>query len=214
VIVTSQRRLSSLAGAHTFDIGVFSAGTARALLSQVLGEVRTPATQADVATLAELCGFLPLALRIVAAKLHEHPHWTIRQLVSRLQDEQNLLAELQIAGTGVSASISLSYESLLPEARVLLLRLGLLGACDFAAWVCAPLLDLEPKYADSLLDQLVACHLVGVRRADDGSMRFHLHELVRVFALGHLAASQSLQERTAALSRLAAARAGRHGSAA
>jgi DNA-binding SARP family transcriptional activator len=214
VIVTSRRRLASLAGGHTFDIGVFSPGTARALLSQVLGEVRTPATQADVASLAELCGFLPLALRIIAAKLHEHPHWSIRQLISRLQDEKNLLAELQIGDTGVSASISLSYESLLPEVRVLFLRLGLLGAGDFDAGVCAPLLDLEPRYADSLLDQLVACHLVEVRRADDGSVRFHLHELVRAFALGHLVASQSLQERTAALSRLAATRAGRRGSAA
>jgi len=214
MIVTSRRRLPSLVGARTFDIGVFSPGTARALLTRVLGEVQTPATQADVATLAELCGFLPLALRIIAAKLHEHPHWTVRQLVSRLQDEKNLLAELQIGDTGVSASISLSYESLLPEARVLFLRLSLLGACDFAAWVCAPLLDLEPRYASSLLDQLVACHLVEVRRADDGSVLFHLHELVRAFALGHLTASQPLKERTAALSRLAAARAGRHGSAA
>ncbi|HLX46798.1 MAG TPA: BTAD domain-containing putative transcriptional regulator [Streptosporangiaceae bacterium] len=214
VIVTSRRRLPSLPGAHMFDIGVFSPGTARALLSQVLSEVQMPATQADVTTLAELCGFLPLALRIITAKLHEHPHWNIRQVISRLQDEKNLLAELQIGDTGVSASISLSYESLLPEARVLFLRLSLLGACDFAAWVCAPLLDLEPQYADSLLDQLVACHLVEVRRGDDGSVRFHLHELVRAFALGHLAASQPRQERTAALSRLAAARANRHGSAA
>jgi DNA-binding SARP family transcriptional activator/predicted negative regulator of RcsB-dependent stress response len=202
VIVTSRRRLPGLVGAHAFEIGVFSPGTAGALLAEVLDGAEAPADQADLAALAELCGYLPLALRIIAAKLHEHPHWSARQLVRRLQDEKNLLAELQIGDTGVAASISLSYESLLPEARVLFLRLGLLGTSDFASWVCAPLLDTDTRQADSLLDQLVAGRLVEVRRAADGSARFHLHELVRAFALGHLAASQPVQERSGALGRL------------
>jgi DNA-binding SARP family transcriptional activator/tetratricopeptide (TPR) repeat protein len=202
IVTTRQRRLPGLLGGHMVEVEVLSPDAAVGLLRQVLGSARTHAADADVEELAALCGFLPLALRLVAAKLLERPHWTVRQMVSRLADEKNRLAELEIGDTSVTASISIAYESLTPEAGLLFTRLGLLGSTDFAPWVGAPLLDADMEHVRNGLDQLVACRLLEVRRLSDGQVRFYLHELVRAFAVVHLGMKQSTRERGDALRRL------------
>ena len=88
------------------------------------------------------------------------------------------------------------------QARRLFLRLSLLGATDFAPWVSAPLLDMDAEAANDLLEELVEARLVEVRLNEDGSSRFHLHDLVRIYALERLAADEMPAERAAALRRL------------
>jgi DNA-binding SARP family transcriptional activator/tetratricopeptide (TPR) repeat protein len=202
VIVTTKQRILNLPGVHLFEVGTLPRENAIELLSQVLWYSQAEDEDADVGTLAELCGFLPLALRVVAGKLLENPHWTVRQMVCRLMDEKKRLTELQIGNAGVMSSISVSYEGLTDGAKKLFLRLGLLGATDFASWVCAPLLDLEMEQVADLLDELVVCRLVDVQRVVGGSPRFDLHELIRTFAVGRLAAEQDVREQTDALHRL------------
>lgn len=203
VIVTSRRRMVNLMGARPFEIGVLSAASAREMLTSLIaGSQVKEAAEQDIAALAELCGHLPLALRIVAAKLSEHPHWTVRRMADKLRDERNRLAELQVDSIGVEANISLTCKTLSPRAKTLFLRLALLGSSDFGSWVCAPLLDAEREDAEGLLDELVASHLVEVRHLGDGLVRFQLHELVRAFTVSRLAVVQPRQEQDEALRRL------------
>ncbi|HEY1617055.1 MAG TPA: BTAD domain-containing putative transcriptional regulator [Streptosporangiaceae bacterium] len=201
VIVTSRHRLSGLIGAQFFDVGPLSASSATELLWRVLGKVRPATVLGEVTKLAQLCGYLPLALRIVCARLLERPHWSVRQMIRRLENERTRLAELQIDGLNVTAGISISYESLSANARRLLLRLTLLGAVHFGSWVAAPLLDLDIEQSSDLLDELVVGRLVEVRQ-HAGESRLYLHDLVRVFATERLAADQLAAERAAALGRL------------
>lgn len=201
VIVTSRHRLSGLIGAQFFDVGPLSASSAAELLWRILGKARPATAPGEVSKLAQLCGYLPLALRIASARLLERPHWSIRQMIRRLENEQTLLAELQIEGLNVATGISISYESLSVNAKRLLLRLTLLGSVHFGSWVAAPLMDLDVEQSDDLLDELVVRRLVEVRHKA-GESRLYLHDLVRVFATERLAADQPAPERAAALGRL------------
>jgi hypothetical protein len=90
VVVTSSCRLPGLLGAHSFEVEIFPPATALEMLSRALGD-----PQPELATLAELCGFWPFALRLVAAELIDSRHRTLRQLVRRLSDGTNPMVELR-----------------------------------------------------------------------------------------------------------------------
>lgn len=202
VIITSRYRLPTLARAQSVEVKPLQLPTAVELISKIIGNDGGEGKPGDIQALAELCGCLPLALRIVGAKLLDHPHWTVGQLVRRLMDERSRLAELQIDTIGVRASISLSFEGLDGDEKRLLLMLGLVGNIDFPYWVGAPLLDTEVSKAERLLDELVKARLVDVQVAANGLPRFQLHELIRAFAMERLAAEESGPARGAALARL------------
>ncbi|NBH10864.1 BTAD domain-containing putative transcriptional regulator, partial [Amycolatopsis sp. SID8362] len=70
VLITSRHRLGRLVaefGAFSLGLGALTESDSRALLGGVLGEGRVAAEPAAAGELAELCGHLPLALRIAAA---------------------------------------------------------------------------------------------------------------------------------------------------
>jgi DNA-binding SARP family transcriptional activator/tetratricopeptide (TPR) repeat protein len=201
VIVTSRYPLG-LPGATHFEIGDIDEQTAVSLLARILGAERVAAEEPSALVLVRLCGCLPLALRIVAAKLAMRPHWRIDQMVRRMTDEGSRLDELVLSGAGIRATLALSYNSLPEDARRLFLLLGLLGAADFASWVSAPLLDADVRTASDLLDKLVEAHLVEVSVREDAPPRFRLHDLVRIYAIERLAAEGPTAARVAALQRV------------
>jgi DNA-binding SARP family transcriptional activator/tetratricopeptide (TPR) repeat protein len=202
MIITSRHPLSSLHGAHHFEIDDLDEQMSIDLLAQVIGADRVRAESSAALALVRLCGCLPLALRIVAAKLATRAHWRIDKMVRRLTDEGSRLDELMLSGTGIRATLTLSYDSLSRDARRLFLRLGILGTVDFASWVSAPLLDMEMGPAEDVLDTLVEARLVEARVHEDGPPRFRLHDLVRIYALERMAAEVPDQERALALHRL------------
>jgi DNA-binding SARP family transcriptional activator len=87
-IVTSRRRLPGLPGGHSFEVGLLPPASAVELLSRVLGEAKH-----ELGALAELCGFWPPALRIVAARLLEYQRSTLRQMATSLEEEPNRISE-------------------------------------------------------------------------------------------------------------------------
>lgn len=202
VIVTSRYPLTSLPGALHFHVENLDEAACVELLSKIVHAERVAAESDMALELVRLCECLPLAVRIVAAKLVKWPHWSIGQMVSRMRDETRRLDELTLGDMSVRATIANSYVVLSPGARQLFTRLGLLGPVDFASWVSAPLLDVDIDSAADVLDELVAARLVEVRPDDTGRYRFRLHALVRIFSLERLAADEVTSERIAALSRL------------
>jgi DNA-binding SARP family transcriptional activator/tetratricopeptide (TPR) repeat protein len=201
VIVTSRNPLPGLCGARHFEVDDLDLQSSIELISRIIGAQRVESERPAASRLAQLCGCLPLALRIAAAKLAARPHWRIAEITRRLADEGTRLNELAVGGLGIRGTLSLSFDSLEPDAQQLLVRLGLLGTVDFAAWVCAPLLDAEHWRAVDLLDQLVEAHLIEVRVHEDRPPRYRLHELIRVYALEHLV-TEPIGDRAAALERL------------
>jgi tetratricopeptide (TPR) repeat protein len=92
------------------------------------------------------------------------------------------LARLAIDGddeAAVRAAFQLSYATLPPGAAWLFRALGLLPGSDFTVAAAAALSGLPPEETAHTLDQLVAASLVN-RRAGP---RYHLHDLVRLYAV-------------------------------
>jgi DNA-binding SARP family transcriptional activator/tetratricopeptide (TPR) repeat protein len=202
VIVTCRSYASGLAGARYFRVGDLDEDASIELVGKIVGAERLAAQGTQVRALVQLCGCLPLALRIIAAKLVERPHWTVGQMVSRISSEGKRLDELVLADAGIRATLQVSYRGLDRQAQALLALLGLVDAADFGSWVAGPLLDMDFEPASDLLDMLVNAHLVEVRVDESGQPRFRMHELVRIYARERLAAELSIAEREVALRRL------------
>lgn len=202
MIVTSRNPLSGLAGARHFEVDDLDDASSVELLGRVIGPERMQAEPTAALELVRLCGCLPLAVRIVAAKLAAKHHWTISHMIQRMTDEARRLDELALSGVGIRATLATSYSSLSEPARRLFQRLSLLGTTDFAPWVSAPLLDMNMEAANDLLEELIEARLVEVRLGEGRSSRFQLHDLVRIYARERLAAEELPAERAAALRRL------------
>ena len=202
VVVTSRSRLAGLAGAVHIELDVFDPGMSLELLARIAGTERLQFQPEAAAQIADLCGHLPLALRIAGARLSARPHWSIQQLVDRLADETRRLDELRYGDMGIRANISLSYEGASEEARRLFRRLVILGLPVFSGWVSAPLLDRPLTDAEDVLDDLVNARLIEATGIGSGvRSQYRFHELIRVFARERLAAEESAADRTAALER-------------
>jgi tetratricopeptide (TPR) repeat protein len=203
VIITSHSRLTSLAGAVRMDVDVLDADKSLDLLARIIGADRVRGERRAAAEIAELCGHLPLALRIAGARLSARPHWSLRELVSRLADETRRLDELRHGNLGFRANISLSYESVGDHARRLFRLLALLDVSVFCGWVSAALLDQPVRLAQDLLDDLVAAQLIEITGSGSGAdSQYRFHDLIRVFARERLAAEEKPAARRAALERV------------
>jgi DNA-binding SARP family transcriptional activator/tetratricopeptide (TPR) repeat protein len=206
VLITSRRRLTGLPGAVHVEVDVFDSEQSVALLSQIAGGDRLQAEPEAAAELAELCGRLPLALRIAGARLSARPHWTVEQLVSRLENESRRLDELKHGALGIRVSISHTYDNMNEEARRLFRRLALLDFPVFSGWVSAALLDQPLVDAQDLLDELVDAQLVEITGTEGGlRTQYRFHDLIRVFARERLAVEDDVTDRGAALSRVLSA---------
>ena len=185
-MITSRSALTALPGTHRLVLGVLTSTAAVGLLGTITGRAELTSDGTDGATaeqLAELCGRLPLALRIAGARLAARPHWTVDRLVSRLVAEHDRLDELTHGALSVRASLALGYSGLTEPGRTLFRRLGLVETPDFAGWVAAALLDAEPRDAEDVLEGLMEAQLVEYAGLDGiGEPRYRIHDLVRLHA--------------------------------
>ncbi len=182
LVVTSRHRLIGLAVDHavsTVDLDVLRAEEALMLLRRVLSAERVAAELTAAVQLAELCGRMPLALRIAAAKLAARPHGRIGDLVTELQGAGRLDA-LSVPGDSrsIRAAFAGAYQALSPQAGQLFRRLGCHPGDNFSTALAAALAETPVGQARSVLDELAAAHLV----AEAGPGRYRLHDLIGVYA--------------------------------
>jgi DNA-binding SARP family transcriptional activator len=183
VLVTSRSRLAGLPAAVHVSLGAFHPDEAVELLRRVGGRARVDAEPAAAAEIAQLCGHLPLAVRIAGARLAARPHWRLAHVAHRLRREQQRLDELSSGDLAVRASMDLSHHALRPETRRALRLLALLDAPDFAAWALAALLDTTVDAAQAHLEALIDAHVVTCAGPDGcGQDRYQLPDLVRLHA--------------------------------
>ena len=202
VLVTSRARLAALPGAYALGLDVLDAGEARALLGHIAGAARVASDPQSADELACLGGYLPLAVRIIGAKLRARPHRRLSCLAGRLADERRRLDELAYGHLRVRHSLARSYHGLDLEGRRLFRRLGLLDAPDVAEWTGAALLNTTPAEAAEVFERLVDVHLLDVAgSAATGRERYRLRELDHIFARERAEAEEAPAERAEALRR-------------
>ncbi|MGW5925839.1 AfsR/SARP family transcriptional regulator [Streptomyces anulatus] len=180
-LVTSRHRLEGLIAsdaARPVPLDTLETDDGTALLAGVLGEERVLAEPVAARRLSELCGGLPLALRVTAARLAGRPRWTLAALAGELADERGRLAYLDVDDTGVAAALRLTVQHLAPGAVHQLARLGHHPGGHYDPYAAAALAGTDPVTARAALEQLAAAHLV----TETAPGRWVLHDLVRLYA--------------------------------
>ncbi|MFF6833758.1 BTAD domain-containing putative transcriptional regulator [Streptomyces sp. NPDC012438] len=159
VVVTSRMGLAALVATHgpaVVQLGALSPRESRALLTAVLGQERVAAETAAAHALTEACGHVPLALRIVAARLltrprmrlADHSAWLLRDLPARLALPDDPRMSVPLALDGALRRLPAP----LADAHLRLARLdGRITAPDAAGALSVPETDAE-EVLERLLD--------------------------------------------------------------
>ncbi|HEV2636557.1 MAG TPA: BTAD domain-containing putative transcriptional regulator [Actinocrinis sp.] len=197
VLITSRRRLTGLDDARTIAVGTLPTPAAAELLHRIAGPGRIPPDHPGAAELISLCGNLPLALRITAARLRHHRTLRIEDVVDQLRDENSRLDYLQDEDRNLAAVFESSYAALPAAEQTVFRRLGLVPGPDFDAHAVANLAAVDFRAAQRLLESLLNHNLVLAHAPG----RYRLHDLLRTYART-LANAEPEQDRNQAVGRL------------
>jgi len=178
VIITSRKRLVDLDGAFWMTLGTMTAEDGIAMAVSTLSETRAAAEPEALAALTEMCGRLPLALRIALARLANRPRWSVSYLVDRMSDESRRLDELQSGERRVELTLRLSYEGLDAGSRAAFRLLGSHPGREIDACSAAAFLGTTPEDAETTMERLLDAHMMEQHEVG----RYKFHELVRSFA--------------------------------
>ncbi|MFF4623405.1 AfsR/SARP family transcriptional regulator [Nonomuraea jabiensis] len=183
VVITSRQVLTSVDGASHLNLSGLDPSDSTALLARIAGPGRVHAEPEAAGRIIRLCGGLPLALRIAAARLAARPDWTLSYLADRLADATRRLDTLEYADLAVRASIAVSLHHLKEEpagqdAAHLFALLGLLDAPTHTPAATAALADRPERTVEAALDRLMDAGLL----ESAGLGRYRMHDLVRLYA--------------------------------
>ncbi|MEV7597747.1 BTAD domain-containing putative transcriptional regulator [Kitasatospora sp. NPDC089797] len=178
VLATSRSRLAGIPGAQLFDVEELTPAEALALFSAIVGEHRVAAEPEAAMKVVTACGFLPLAVRIAAARLASRPRWSVSDLASRLADQRRRLDELQLGNLAVETTIGLGYGQLsVDEARSFRL-LALIDSPDIPLAAAAAMLGVDEYTAEDLAEALVEANMLECFAPG----RYRYHDLLRLYA--------------------------------
>ncbi|MDR6975682.1 tetratricopeptide (TPR) repeat protein [Streptomyces sp. 3330] len=172
---------------HELPVRPLDAAGAEELLSAAAQDASGPYDAESADRIRELCGGLPLALRVVGSSLGP-------------RSPRALAADLGVYGPvePVERALWLRYRDQPDVTRRLLRRLALAGRASLGTAAAAALLATDRAEATRHLTALADAGLVDHVRGD----RYRLHDLVRAFAQARLLDEEEQTERAAAQERL------------
>ncbi|MEU2288450.1 tetratricopeptide repeat protein [Streptomyces sp. NPDC013178] len=191
VLVTARKPLNLPAGlsawVHDLPVRPLEAAGAEELLGAAAQDASGPYDAESADRITQLCGGLPLALRVAGSSLGP-------------RSPRRLASDLGAYGPvdPVERALWLRYTDLPDVTRRLLRRLALAGRASLGAAAAAALLATDRTEATRHLTALAQAGLVDRVRGD----RYRLHDLVRAFAQARLADEEDPADRTAAQERL------------
>jgi tetratricopeptide (TPR) repeat protein/transcriptional regulator with XRE-family HTH domain len=178
VLVTSRRHLTALDDATAVSLDTLPPGEAAALLVRLAGRDRLGPDDPAVAEISRLCGYLPLAIAMVARQLHHHPAWTAAGRAAELAAAADRLELMETENLSVAAAFNLSYDDLPADQQRLFRRLGLHPGADIDGYAAAALdgtgLGTARRGLEALYDQ---CLLT-----EPAPGRYRMHDLIREHA--------------------------------
>lgn len=182
VIVTSRSVLSGLAvfaDAHRVSIGPLAERDSVTLISQLIGADRADREPEAVRALTQLCGHLPLALRLAAGRIVTHAETSIDALVSEISRSDRRLDYLEPGDSpGIRSTISWSYAKLPADIARTFRLLGIHGGSTISASAIAALTGVDPVVARRHLHELGRMHLVELGSNDTA----RIQDLLRAYA--------------------------------
>ncbi len=215
VLITSREHFS-LPGMTSINLGALPEPEAETLLLGICDHIAAAAPR-----LAQLCGRLPLALRVSASLLANNPMLTVERYLDELADERTRLARLRHPDDpdlDVEASLTLSYEALDAALQTVWCQLSVFPASfDWPAILAVVELPgspadpgKEPPNTDhsGLEAAISALYRHSLLEYDRATDRYSIHDLARVFAAARLADAEPVRLRHARYYAQVAARVG------
>jgi tetratricopeptide (TPR) repeat protein len=198
VLATSRRHLTALEDARAVSLSTLAPDEAAELLIRLAARPGLSPGDPAVGHITRLCGYLPLAVGILARQLHHHPVWTAAGLAADLAASRDQRLELMHAeNVSVAAAFDLSYQDLGPDQQRLFRCLSLHPGTDIDVYAAAALdgtvLSTVRRNLAALYDQ----HLL----TEPAHGRYRFHDLIREHART-LSAMDPPAERDAATDRI------------
>jgi tetratricopeptide (TPR) repeat protein len=184
VLVASRDTFGQLASAAVVEVPVLDPNQAIALMRAEMdrrrpGDRRLTEDPDASSTLARLCGYLPLALQIVAAFLADEPDRPPAELVEELNEERSRLRALSYDDRwGVRSAFDLSYFRLAEDLALLFRLLPLVPGPSISVDAAASLVNLRAPEVRRQLMRLTRAHLLEKLQAD----HWRIHDLLRIYA--------------------------------
>lgn len=182
-IVTSRNRMSGLVAreaAQRLVLDALSSEAACTVLGAIIDEAHLVDARAELEELAELCGYLPLVLRLAAVKFADRPGQGFKSFVRTMRDGSRLLS-LALdgdSGSSIRAELEFSYRRLGLDAKRYFRKVGLVDQTGFTLETGAALAGIPLAEADRLTAQLESEHLV----AEAGGREFTMPRVLQAFA--------------------------------
>jgi DNA-binding SARP family transcriptional activator/tetratricopeptide (TPR) repeat protein len=198
VLVSSRRHLTALPDARVISLDVLPEADAAALLVRLAARPGMRPDDPVVVRICTLCGYLPLAVAILAGQLRHHPAWTPAGLAGGLATARDRLDAMAAENVSVAAAFDLSYADLGPAQRQLFRRLGLHPGSDIDAYAAAALDDCTLAEARRGLQGLYDHGLL----AEPAAGRYRLHDLLREHARARVFLDDPAGDRDQAAGRL------------
>jgi tetratricopeptide (TPR) repeat protein/transcriptional regulator with XRE-family HTH domain len=178
VLVTSRRHLSALDDATAVSLDTLPADQAAALLVRLAARAGLSPADPAIGKVTRLCGYLPLAIGMMARQLHHHPAWSVAGRAAELASARDRLELMATENLSVAAAFDLSYADLTGDQQRMFRRLGLHPGSEFDAYTAAALdgtgLAAARRGLEALYDQyLLTEPLAG---------RYRMHDLIREHA--------------------------------
>ncbi len=179
VLITARPTMTELDCAAQVLLDTLPAADAIELLTSALGRTRVfVEPEAQLNRLVHICGGLPLALRLAAARLVSRPTWPLAAFNEMLANEHDRLNELRQANVALRSSFAVSYQNLSPQGQCVFRCCGLFPGSDFSVAAIAALAELDEARVSELLEALVDTSLLYTRTAG----RYQFHDLIRIYA--------------------------------
>ncbi|WP_214326769.1 AfsR/SARP family transcriptional regulator [Nonomuraea sediminis] len=184
ILVTSRESMRAADDCYQIHLSCLTAAEASTVLAKLVGAERIASDPQGTRRLVEYCDGLPLAIKIVGARLADQPDWGITAFAERFRDERQRLHELEAGDITVRSSFMASLDALRSSPRPIdrsaarvLAQLGILHVPTITADAVAQLAAMDEGEAARSLDRLVNANLL--ERREQG--RYRLHDLVRLF---------------------------------
>jgi len=211
VLITSRRRLTALEDTTVLSLDTLAPADAEALLARLARRPDLVCGADATREIARLCGYLPLAIGMLAGRLRQHPARNAAAQAAELAATRDRLAVMRAENLSVAAAFDLSYQDLTAEQQRLFGRLGLVPGPDIDVYAAAALDETGVETARTRLDELYDHHLI----TEPAPGRYLMHDLLREYSRA-LAAEGDQADSRAATARLmdyyahVAAAAGQH----
>jgi len=183
LLLVTSRNQSSLPGLAARNLDCLPPEKSQELLLKL-----APRLKGHECAAADLCGHLPLALKVFAGIVREKTLHPVEELLARLREHELKLDK-------VEAAFQVSYDLLEEPFRRCWTLLGIFPA-GFNLPAAAAIWEMKTAESLDIMGGLLTESLVGTNEAND---RFCLHDLVRGFCVGKLSGA----ERDTAMTRYA-----------